>query len=515
VNKKLKSALFWFILIQPFLDIYWLYKPPLDTLFKFSIPTILRIVGILVLVCLYFSQKRSWQLLREQWWLIAYLVVLALYSVAHLWSVAHFKGLDPTSYGYSTASELFYLIRMAIPITILYITRYSDFDSRWFQWAIQGTSALYSFTIVLTNLFTISLTSYHSFAAKRIHANIFAWFGNHHYPFYQLASKGFFFKANTTSAILFMLLPLMLYFMQKKLDWINVLLVAVQALAMLMLGTKVGVFGLVVDLLVFLVAYLVHGLGLKNVKLKKGVFITLLCLGLGAGAIIPHTPTLQRNTFETSVAENRSKRGGQKHLNSKLKQGLKKYSGKKEAAFLKKFIRKHYRVYSLKSGFVFKSYSYKYDPYFWLRVMKMPASERMNYRHMEILMLNQVRANNHNSLDKWLGISYIRENNIFPLERDFLAQAYSLGIIGMILFLGWYVWALIYALWAWFKYKACRQFKNSNLLIASGFILATAFYSGNVLDYLTASILIGFIMGYMLNLISKQKRKSSTSLSFN
>lgn len=513
-NKKLNSVLFWFILIQPFLDIYWLYKPPLANIFKFSIPTILRIVGILVLVCLYLSQKQNWQRLGKQWWVIAYLVVLALYSVAHLWSVSHFRGLDPTSYGYSTASEIFYLVRMAIPLATLYITRYSELDKRWFQWAIQGTSALDSFTIVLTNLFTISLTSYHSFAAKRIHANIFAWFGGHHYPFYQLASKGFFFKANTTSAILFMLLPLMLYFMQKEFNWLNVLLVCVQALAMLMLGTKVGVLGLIVDLAIFLIAYLIHAWGFKNIKFQKGVLISLLCIALGAGLIIPHTPTLQRNAYEESVAENRSKRGGIKHLNRKLKQGLKKYHGQKERHFLKHFIRKHYRVYSLKSGFVFKSYSYRYDPYFWLHVMRMPASERMNYRHMEVLMLNKVQANDHNSLNKWLGISYIRENNIFPLERDFMAQAYSLGIIGMILFLGWYVWAFLYGLWAWFRYRACRQFSNSCLLLASGFILGVAFYSGNVLDYLTASILIGFVSGYLLALIAKQKRQKS-KLSFN
>ncbi|MCI5549447.1 MAG: O-antigen ligase family protein, partial [Lactobacillus johnsonii] len=45
MKKRLQTFLFWFILIQPFLDIYWLSRPPL---LKFSIPTILRVLGVFI-----------------------------------------------------------------------------------------------------------------------------------------------------------------------------------------------------------------------------------------------------------------------------------------------------------------------------------------------------------------------------------------------------------------------------------------------------------------------------------
>lgn len=512
MQDKLKKTIFWFVLIQPFLDVYWLYKPPLDRIFKFSIPTILRIAGIVVILCLFLSIRQNWERIKTQWWLFAYLVILAAYCVAHLWSVNHFKTIDPTSYGYSNASEVFYLFRMFLPLVLLYVTQYAGISKKMFENAIKGVSGLFSGTIVLSNLFTVSLTSYHSFEAKRISANIFGWFG-HHYYFSQLASKGFFFKGNTVSAILFMLLPLMLYFMSQHFNWLNVTLVVTQVLAMIMLGTKVGLYGVFAGLAVFLIIYVCHAWLQKDVKFDKKVLAAILILGAFTALIKPYSPASSRNQFVDSVVERRSKQGKETRLTKSLRKGLKKYHGKEERAFLKRFIRKHYVAFSLKSGFVKKSYSYKYDPYFWLHVMRMPAGERINYRRMEVLMLNKVLANNNQPRDKWLGISFIRENNIFPLERDFLAQVYSLGIIGMVLYLGFYVWTLLYAIVRWFKAGRQRSLLFTTLLVSTGFIMVTAFYSGNVLDYLTASLLIAFIEGYLLSVVRETKDKKS-SLNF-
>ncbi len=70
MKKRLQTFLFWFILVQPFLDIYWLSRPPL---LKFSIPTILRVLGVFIAIILFFSIKNNWQRFRKQWWIIAYI----------------------------------------------------------------------------------------------------------------------------------------------------------------------------------------------------------------------------------------------------------------------------------------------------------------------------------------------------------------------------------------------------------------------------------------------------------
>ena len=141
---------------------------------------------------------------------------------------------------------------------VIYITSYSDFKTKYFFIFTQAISGLYSLTIVISNLLVFSLTSYHTTGAKQISANIFSWFTQTNYPFNALASKGIFFQANTLSAILFMIMPIMLYILYKEFNLLNIVLVSAQALAMLMLGTKVGNFGLIISLVIFLIIFLFH-----------------------------------------------------------------------------------------------------------------------------------------------------------------------------------------------------------------------------------------------------------------
>ena len=194
-------------------------------------------------------------------------------------------------------------------------------------------------------------------------------------------------------------------------------------------------------------------------------------------------------------------------LNKKLAAGLKKAKNETERKeFSKSFIKQNYRYYSLDEKFIKKSYSYKNDPEFWLSLMTGTSTlTRLNNRFTEQAMLNQVVKYNHNAGDRWLGISYARTSNIFNLERDFIYQSYSLGWIGAILFLGIYVISEIYALIAWFNNKENRHLLNSALLLANGICLVAAFYSGNVMDFLTATIILGFFTGYMLSLLTKKE----------
>ncbi len=164
MKKRLQTFLFWFILIQPFLDIYWLSRPPL---LKFSIPTILRVLGVFIAIILFFSIKNNWQRFRKQWWIIAYIGVLILYSICHLISVKNFTGVDATGFHYSAKVEIFYLVRACLPLIVIYITSYSEFQAKYFFRVIQGISGIYSLTIVISNLFLFSLTSYHTTEAKK------------------------------------------------------------------------------------------------------------------------------------------------------------------------------------------------------------------------------------------------------------------------------------------------------------------------------------------------------------
>ncbi|KRM40338.1 hypothetical protein FC39_GL000694 [Lactobacillus hamsteri DSM 5661 = JCM 6256] len=504
MKEKTRICLFWFILIQPFLDLYWLYNGKLANILPFTLPTIIRILGLLAIAGMFFSQKQNWQKLGKDKWLIAYLILLVIYSAVHLWHVKNFNSVNPNDYSYSTISEIFYLIRMALPLATIYFTKEIEFTKDEFKTVIAGVSGLFSFTIVLSNLFVISLRSYeHGF----ISANIFEWFVNPNIGYSHMASKGFFNFTNMVAAVLFMLLPLMIYFMFDKFTWKITTLTAVHALAMIELGTKVAAIGLIGGILLGIIAYLIHYFVFKNTKKNNKALIAAILIEAASLAILPFGPAIQRYNYEKYLAQqsDHDLTEETKELNA----GLKKYpKGEKREEFLRDFIKENYDEYALNKKFVFKRYPYQYDPEFWLGIMRENGEMRMQNRHLEQAMLEKVRATNNNHLDKYLGISYTRENNIFNLERDFASQIFSLGWIGMLLFVGPYVAILLYGAWKWLRYKKVRTYLVTSLLISIVFILAASFSSGNVMDFLTASLILAFVEGNLLVQIKKSDFKA-------
>lgn len=501
VKEKAKTILFWFILIQPFLDLYWFYHGTLANILPFTLPTIVRILAVGALLCLFFSQKKSWQHLRTKKWLLVYLVLLIVYSALHLVHVRNFTSVNPTNYGYSVSGEIFYLIRMVLPLIVLALTNELDFHQNKLRQLIEGISGLFSGTIVLSNLLVISLKSYET---GTISANIFEWFVNPNIGYSHMASKGFFNFTNMISAVLFMLLPLMIYYLFTNFNWQTIILNIIQALAMIEIGTKVAAIGLIAGLIVSLILFLLHRYIIKDVKKGGWPFLVVVLIELGSLVILPFGPAIQRYNYEIYLAKQ-----SDHDLTSTKKEltaGLKKNpTGTKRKAFLRDFIKRNYKVYALNPKFVLHSYPYQYDPEFWLKIINEPGQTRMENRYIEKAMLNQVVETNNNPLDKYLGISYTRENNIFNLERDFAAQVYSLGWVGMVLFVGPYLAVVLYGAYRWLRFKYARTYLVSSLLASNCFILLAAFSSGNVIDFLTASLILAFVEGNLLVQVRKKE----------
>ncbi|BDR61046.1 O-antigen ligase family protein [Lactobacillus xylocopicola] len=502
MKDKTRTILFWFILIQPFLDLYWFYHGQLANLLPFTLPTIIRILAVGTLLGLYFSQRTAWLKLSRQKWLLLYLALWLVYSALHLIHVRNFTSISPTSYGYSLSSELFYLIRMTLPLVVVYLTTELQFSQKQLRLVIEGIAGLFSGTIVISNLLVISLKSYET---GTISANIFAWFFDSNIGYSHMASKGFFNFTNMVSAVLFMLLPLVLYYLFTAFSWHTVTLTVVQTLAMIEIGTKVAAIGLLGGIAIGIILFLFHRFALKDVKKGGRALLTAVLLEVAALAILPFGPANQRYHYEIYLAQQSDH--DLTRPQQELAQGLHKHpTGPERTAFLRDFIKKNYRVYALNPKFVFKSYPYQDDPEFWLQIIREPGQSRMENRHVEAAMLNQVVKTNNNHWDKFLGISYTRENNIFNLERDFAAQIYSLGWCGMLLFLGPYLIILAYSVYRWLRFKPVRTYLVSSLIVSTSFVLLAAFSSGNVVDFLTASFILAFVSG---NLLVQVRKKAS------
>ncbi|SPC39307.1 O-antigen ligase family protein [Latilactobacillus fuchuensis] len=508
---KLKTTLFWFILIQPFLDIFYLYQPPISILLKFSPATILRIVlvGIISVMFLWANKNNKLRL-----FIGIYTGLLLLYFIVHHLNAMQFHSLVDGNFGYSITGELFYIIRMVLPLIVLVISYNVRFTDNELESIVSWLVALVSGSIVVTNLFKISLASYTN---QRITGNIFNWFfDNRHGSYFQLASKGFFNFANSTAALEVLLLPLMFYYLVKHLNAKNIILCLLQVLAMFMLGTKVSTLGCIGLLVVITCMYLFFTFIKKDLVFKPLTLGVLFLFIILSGVIYPDSPAINRTNFDAQIQQERD--GNQdkvKEREKKLEEKSKEDNTKKHKETpLIKYIRKHYGEYSINARFIEVSYPYYDDPNFWKEIMKWPIQDRTSFRKLEIAMLDRVKSINDNPKDDLLGITYTRMNNIFNVERDFISQYYSMGLIGVVLLVLPYILGVIYLMYEILRhFKTKFTFRNTAFLLGILGILGVSLYSGNVMDFLTETFILAFIEGQLLVRVKRQstltKRKFS------
>ena len=76
---------------------------------------------------------------------------------------------------------------------------------------------------------------------------------------------------------------------------------------------------------------------------------------------------------------------------------------------------------------------------------------------------------------------------------------------GTVLYLGFYLGILLYGAWEWLRFKGVRNYLVTTSLLASGMILGAGYMSGNVLDFLTSSLLLAFLDGCLLCFIRRSR----------
>ncbi len=507
MQAKLKKVLILFIMIQPLLDIYYWYVPPVSNLLPFAVPTIIRILLVFVLFVMFL---RSYRLRDQKWWVYTYIAVLGIYFVLHVWNASFFQSVVPGNFKFSVVGELFYVVRMLLPLFTMFLFSKTDITEDNIGTVVKTLVASISGTIIVTNLTLISISSY---SDHLIHGNFFNWFVNRQYfSFYDLASKGIFYFGNTTSGVLLLLTPVMWYYFLKKPNLWNAILMGILPLSMFMIGTKVATLGFVAASVLVLCFALFHHFVMKNFQFKKVHAISFAVVILLSLALYPSSPSFSRAATDDSVASVRESDEAIKKEQVKIAALEKSMEGKNasEQKILKeKFILKNYKKFHLIKRFVIKRYPYKYDPDFWYSVMKWPAQDRTNNRLIENAMLNRISTINNRKLDKLFGITYTRMNNLFNYERDFFSQSYSMGYIGMILLLGPYVACFLYAGVLWVLKKKYKTFLNSVLLSGVGIILIAAAYSGNIMDFLFATFILSFLEGSLLHFMGKIKKDTA------
>lgn len=501
MKNNIKKLLISFMLLQPIFDIYYLYSDNIINIFKFSPSTIIRIIIFLILLMLtVFSNQEKINRKKS----IAFLSIYFIYIILHQLNATNFNVTESINNNYSTLKELFYIVRMLVPIFLIYITYNQEINFNDLKKVIFIVLNIFCLTIIVTNLLKISITSYYQ-GSGIIKANFFEWFNSTTYKKYGyelVASKGIFHMANQISGTIIILYPILMYvYFTEKLKFINVYTMAITDLTLLMLGTRTAAYGCIIVNVVMLSGYILFNtiVDRKKLDLRKIAYFAIIFAAFFV--ILPHSPVENR-----TYAEDRTSTITENLKDEKSQNEYKQILVSKDIEKKKEFIVKNYRLYGLDETFLFKNYPYQEDYEFWLKLMGVPYGKRANHRQLEALTTKRVMELNDNKYDYLFGIGFSRlRNSKIYLERDIFVHLYSIGILGAILLVMPYA---IIGIYSFVRMVKERKFNylNCTLLLCIGLAYSCGIFSGNIFDEWIVTLFLAFICGNLLININNPKK---------
>lgn len=487
-----------FLVIQPILDFYMLYTNQAIQIFSFSIPTIIRLLFVFVAL-IYVIYKSKYN--KKYFWIFGYLILIIIYLILHLTNALNFNEKIGGNFKFSYSTELFYFIRLFIPILLVYITYNLNITENKFRRAILIVSLIFSLEIVGTNILGVSLTSYGG--NNKIDGTFFSWFTDNAFSFEQLASKGFFYMANQISAVLMLLLPINIYFAIESNERKFKISSVIMAISMMMLGTRIAAYGwLLMFITVPILYFLIKLFNREKIRINIYNCVSYILSFIILIIIFANSPLiLKRDSFQLySEIEEQG-------LNENIKEELKSIDESNDEE-TQAFIEDYSIKYSIPEIYVKKLYPYNKDSEFWINTIKMPYSERGGNRNLQELITKRVYSLNDNKYDKYFGMGYSRFRNAqVYIEKDFEVHFFTMGILGIILFFLPYIIIPTLYVFKAIKNKKINSF-IATLCLTVYAVIGCSYFSGHCLDELLITIYLGVICGLIFKEMAKKDKIS-------
>lgn len=456
----LHKLFLWFMISYPVFDLFFFYNS-FTTLGR-----ILFLFALLGMLLLLSSEAR-----RKFYYLILYGVLVLIYFLVHHFHALNFHSLVPGDFDYSIVREFLYVLKMSMPVVVIFLLVFLRVTKEQYFKVVKWWVFLISGSIIVTNLFQISLGSY---SGAVIQGNIFSWFSipENGLSYYEVASKGFFMYANQISTICVMLLIMCSYFVFQYQSILGVGLIGGLALSMVMLGTRTASVGGLLVLIGLLFSFLFFQF-IRREKIPWRICGAVFGIVLLWGGLLPFSPCMNRGDVMNSIYE-------EEEVPVAIA-----FDGEITSFDKTTYIEQNYEKKRIAKQFIYDYYPYQYDPEFWYDIMQLPVESRVNYRFLEMKMVERVVEINHNPYDRWFGISNTRVQNIFNIERDFVLQYYAFGIVGCVLFLGVY-----FGLFGIFMVHFVKYFRWWSILrvFMMGCVLLCSYVSGNNLNHLSVMV---------------------------
>ena len=455
------------LLIQPFSDVYKNYYPEQLQIFGISIIELINMGIIFLLILITFlKRKELFKDKKKKVFIICLVALYVLYLVLHCVNILSF---DSTIYDKSEINiykEFYYMFRaLLLPLILMLCIYLNDFSKELFYKIITILTFMISGLIVVSNVFNFSFIAY-SVENKVIVGNIFDWFTYTDTYVKPLTSKGLFFSANQVSNLLFILLPVNLYYYIKKKKFINVLLLFFQILSMIMLGTKTSTYGQLLILGFVLAISIVMSIS-KRVKFKDYIkgFLPLYLLILISIFFTYNGPLMlekrNNNLYNQTVKdelvndtdENNSNNDTDENNSNSNPNNINLDETHNPDDFdfvnfdchtindsneeeLYTYLKANFYNYKVNKYFI-ENYALNKDLYFWCNIYHDNMKEVYNSREIKTAIFARIQERNNNNNDKYLGMGYTL--NMMILETDYNEIYYQFGIIGLILFVGPYI----------------------------------------------------------------------------
>lgn len=472
-NCTIKNLLILFLIVQPIFDL---------KLFYGSISTLIRVFFVVLFFLYYFIKNKN----RKKYFLLIYPLLIAIYFIFHHLNALNFTSLVPGNFNYSVINEALYFLKMICPYLFIYSLFKANFSKKEIFFILKTIVLEISLIIIISNLF---LFSYGTYSDTKIKANFFEWFNlNSSYTYKDLSSKGFFEAANQISATLLIFLPFIILLNLEEKNKINLFTFFCNIIALLFLGTKVAVFGIVIVFLYTSLSYIILKKQIKKLTKLIPFILIYICL-------LPFNPAFSRISENKAVVE-ASLEVPAEQITQDTSITIENTSTQENKS---DYILKYYIQNNINENFILNKYPYQYDVDFWYDILVSNNPSKSDYRFLEEAMVKRVISVNNNKFDILFGITYTRVQNIFNIEKDFVMQYYSLGIIGLILIFAPYFAILFY----WILKVLRSKFKKIDFISAIAFVticmtFCIAYYSGNLLNSLGFGIYFATVVAILL-----------------
>lgn len=516
-KETLFTIVFVLIALHPFYELDYL----LDDYLPFRFTTLVNFViyPLLVLILFWLYEKDKKKIIIFASIYVALLIVYFYFhdktgqyleNNIHLTNVYHYKRYD----------EIFYILRLLIPLAYIYIYKLADLKEVVLEKITACISFFVSLPILVSNIFKFGNTTY----SVKLAGSILDWFSM---PFNETTNHPrnyatiFYFKeGNTIGILLIIILPFMYYFLlEEKTKWKKVailLLTIIDSLAMMIIGTRVAAYGAVIVPAVVLLINIFTAI-IKTDKFNKIFAIVCVLLTLMNAGILPYCPAYQNQLYDATdfsylTIDNDLRQhlsDDKEYIENELEsKGFEPFSDEWRDYYVFMFEQYKYLLGVTQSVYYEYFYDYHIDPQFWVNLMMdYELEDRVNARQIEKIFYNY-KWQYLNTSQKLTGFTY----SLFMwggivIEQDFVQQFYSFGYLGFPLIMG--PWIVMF-LYVYYKFlKGCRHGKwnmfNIVCLMSMTLGIVTSYTSGHGIDQLSTSMFMALVCGFLIQNLKGDK----------